>query len=220
MLQLSASRDRLRLMFMLLTGWAFATAMVIPAAAAQGATMWLDPATLDISAGDNATVEIWVEGVAELAGAEIQLAFDPEILEVVDANSSTEGVQIAHGDFLTPDFVVQNEADPKMGLIEYAIACIPLDRAVSGSGVLARITLHAVAEGEASVNVDRALLANARGESIGVETSSSRIDVSGPGQRALTSELLAVVGTASVLGGCVAVVWRTIRARKAIQCEI
>ena len=215
MQQLSLSHFRLRVRFILLASLAFVAA-VVPAAA-EGATMWLDPASLDMAPGDDTSVEIWIEDVTELAGAEIQLGFDPELLEIVDAGPSSAGVQIAHGDFLSPDFVVQNRADPKTGLIDYAIACIPLEKAVSGNGVLARITLRAVAEGKARIDVDRVLLANAHGESIGVEANPSLITVSGPGQRALAGMLVALVATATALGGCVVVGWRSIRAHKAVH---
>lgn len=219
MQQLPMSRARLRLTPKLLACCALVAAIVIHAAA-QGTRMWLDPATLQMATGDESTVDIRVETAVELAGAEIHVGFDSELLEVVDADPSVDGVQIAHGDFLSADFVIQNDAAATAGRIDYAIACIPLDKAVSGEGVLARLTFRAVAEGEAQVTVDRVLLANARGESVEVETGSSLITISGPGQGVLRGVLIGVAGTTVVLGGCVVVGWRTLRARKLIRREI
>jgi hypothetical protein len=133
---------------------------------------------LELAPGDEGTLDVRVEDVAQMAGAELHLTFDPAVLEVVDADSLMEGVQIAHGDFLSPDFVVQNIAEPGTGGVDYAIACMPLDKAVSGSGVLARVTFRALAKGEIQVAVRSALLADVQERPIPVETGSSVVVVS------------------------------------------
>jgi hypothetical protein len=181
-------------------------------AAAQGAQIWLDPATLDLAPGDVGTLAIRVEDVAQLAGAEVSLTFDPALLEVVDAIPSVEGAQVAHGDFLSPDFVVQNTADPTIGTVDYAIACMPLDKAVSGSGVLARITFRALAEGETSVAIRSALLADMQRQPIAVETGSSVVVVTRSGP---SPEVWALIGlvAAAVAAGFIAVVWNAVRER-------
>ena len=219
MQQLPMSHDRLRLTPKFLACCALVAAMEIHAVA-QGARMWLDPAAVQMAPGDDITVDIQVENAIELAGAEVHLSFDSELLEVVDADPAADGVQIAHGDFLSPDFVIQNDAAATAGKIDYAIACIPLDKAVSGEGTLARLTFRAVAEGEAQVIVDRVVLANARGESVEVETDSSLVTISDREQGALRGVLIGAAGTAVVLGGCVVVAWRALRARKLIRREI
>jgi hypothetical protein len=181
-------------------------------AAAQGAQIWLDPATLDLAPGDVGTLAIRVENVTDLAGAEVSLTFDPALLEVADADPSAEGAQIAHGDFLSPDFVVQNTADPTIGTVDYAIACMPLDKAVSGSGVLARITFRALAEGETSVTIRSALLADVQRQPIAVETGSSVVVVARSGPSPGVWALIGLVA-AAVAAGFIAVVWNAVRER-------
>ncbi len=161
----------------------------VTAVAMQGARVWLDPQVLQVAQGDTTTLDIRVEGVTGLAGAEVHLAFDPALVEVVDADPSTEGVQIAHGGFLSPDFVVQNRADASKGTVDYAIACMPLDKAVSGSGVLARITFRGLAKGESTVTISSVLLADRDGGTIVAETGSARVMVSS----SVTSSLMAWV---------------------------
>ena len=179
--------------------------------AAPGARMWLDPATLALAPGDVETLEIRLENVVRLAGAEVHLTFDPALLEVVDADPSTGGTQIAHGDFLSPDFVVQNVADPASGTVDYAIACM-LDKAASGGGVLARITFRTVAEGETLITISGALLADAEGRPIEVDTGSSVAVISRPG---LSPGVWALIGlvAAAVVAGSMAVVWNAVRER-------
>ena len=182
-------------------------------AAAQGAKVWLDPATLELAPGEEGTLEIKVQNVVQLAGAEVHLTFDPALLEVVDAESSTEGTQITHGDFLSPDFVVQNAADPATGTVHYAIACMPLDKAVNGSGVLARITFRALGQGESLVSISGVLLADAQTQSITVETESSVVVVSRSGPSSPVWALIGLVAVA-VTAGSVAVIWNAIKAHK------
>lgn len=203
---------KLRRSALILLGCWGLIAWIVGPVAAQGANMWLDPTTLDLAPGDVGTLDIRVENVTQLAGAEVNLTFEPTLLEVVDADSSTEGVQIAHGDFLSPDFIVQNVADSATGTVNYAIACLPLDKAVSGDGVLARITFRALAEGETLVNIRGALLADAQRQPIAVETDSSVVAIGRPGPSLGVWALIGLVA-AAVVAGVIAVVWNAVRER-------
>jgi len=187
------------------------TAAVVGAVRAQGGRLWVEPDTMALAPGDEGTVEIWVAGVSGLAGAEIHLTFDQQLLQVVDAEAEVEGVQIAHGGFLPADFVVQNSADQAKGTIDYAIACNPVSRAVSGSGVLARVTFQAAAEGETWVDIRSALLADAGAQPIAVETDPSVIVVRRPGPSPAVWTLIGMVAIAVTAGFCV-VLWRTFKA--------
>ena len=191
--------------------WGFVVLVAVPVAA-PGTRIWLDQVTLDLSPGDVGTLEIRLEDVNELAGAEVHLTFDPALLEVVDADPATEGTQIAHGDFLSPDFVVQNITDPAQGTVDYAIASMQLDEAASGSGVLARITFRALAEGETLVTISGALLADTQGRPIQVETGSSVAVISRSGPSAGVWVLIGLVA-AAVVAGFIAVVWNAVKER-------
>ena len=180
--------------------------------AGQGTRMWLEPATLDLAPGDEGTLEIHIGNVTELAGAEVHLTFDPALLEVGDADPSTEGTQIAHGDFLSPDFIVQNTADPANGTVDYAIACIGLDKTASGSGILSRITFHALAEGETLITISGVLLSDAQGQPIAVETDSGVAVITRPGPSLRVWVLIGLVA-AAVGTGFVTVLWLTVKER-------
>ena len=189
---------------LVLLGCAVLCAWAIGSATAQGASMWLEPASLDLAVGDVTTVDIRVQNVTELAGAAVHLTFDPAVLEVVDADSSVDGVQITHGDFLRPDFIVQNAADGAAGTVDYAIACMSLDNAVSGDGVLARITFRGLARGETTIDMQGVLLADKDGQPIEVETDSSRVVVGGAGSPIIWV-LVGLAGIVVLIGAAVLV---------------
>ncbi len=179
---------------------------------AQSTRVWLDPARLEIAPGGAGTLSIRVENVHQLAGAEVHLTFDPALLEATDEDPLTEGVQIAHGDFLSPDFVAQNIVEPGNGTIDYAIACIPVDKAVSGSGVLARLSLHALSEGETLVSIRSVLFADPQGQPIETDADSSLVVISRSGPPLTVWGLIGLVAIIVAIG-LVAVVWSAIKAR-------
>jgi hypothetical protein len=115
-------------------------------AAPQATIVRCDPATVAGPLGSTIDIDIYVENVVDLYGADVRLGFDPDVLEVVDADPATPGVQITPlDDFLSPDFVVRKglgyAEDPDV--IWYAATQVNPSEAVSGSGPLARITFRA-----------------------------------------------------------------------------
>jgi len=110
----------------------------------------IEPAKAAIAPGEEVSLSIRVENVSDLAGAEIHLAFDPNVLEVIDADTNADGVQIAHGDLIAADVVGQNWADNAAGTIDYGAA--QLQRAgVSGSGTLVVIHFRGKARGSSAI---------------------------------------------------------------------
>jgi len=179
----------------------------------EKARIWLTPERLNLAPGDEGTLEIRVENVTHLAGAEVHLTFDSSLLEIKDAYPETEGVQITHGDFLSPDFVVQNSADPSNDKIDYTIACMPIDKAVSGSGVLARITFNALTKGESLMKIRSALLSDKQSQPIEAELESSVVVIEHSSQSPMVWALIGLVAV-SVTIGLAAVVWQTIKNSK------
>jgi hypothetical protein len=95
-------------------------------------------------------VEVRVNDVVDLYGVDVKVAFDPHVLEVVDANPLKEGIQVQDGGFLSPDFVVSREADNAAGALEYATTQVSDSLPVSGSGVLFTIRFKAKSSATAS----------------------------------------------------------------------
>jgi len=67
------------------------------------------------------TVEVYVQDVVDLYGADVQLRFDPTLFQVRDADPARPGIQIViHDELLHPDLRLHQEADPETGRIWYA----------------------------------------------------------------------------------------------------
>jgi hypothetical protein len=137
--------------------------------AQEGATVRLEPLPGQEEA-DAVTVAIRIENATRLYGAEVHLAFDPARLEVQDADPDKEGVQIQAGDFPSPDFVVQNQADNTRGTIDYAVTQVAPREAVDGSGILATVTVKDKDMGTSSLTFVGAKLADPDGQEIPSQT--------------------------------------------------
>lgn len=120
-------------------------------------------------------VEIWINDVSDLYGADVRLAFDPAIIEVVDADPNKAGVQITDGDFLQNTFVAQNEADNAAGTIIYALTQLNPQPPANGSGILAIISFRAKAVGYSNLDFTFTQLANRDGEELFAAASNGNI---------------------------------------------
>ena len=81
------------------------------AAPGQEAVVRPDPLISAVPVGGQVVIDIYIQDVQNLYGADIRLSYDPTVLEVQDANPAVSGVQIQPlSSFLKPDFVARNKA--------------------------------------------------------------------------------------------------------------
>ena len=150
-------------------------------ARANGPVVRVVPASQDLPVGGVTTVDIRIEAVADLYGADVRLSFDPAKLKVQDANTAVAGIQVHVGTFPDPTggrgFVVLNSADNIAGQIAYAVTLLSPASPVSGSGVLARVTFQAIGEGTSPIAFTSAALSNPQANPIAVTTEGGQITV-------------------------------------------
>jgi len=121
--------------------------------------------------GDTFEVQVWVENVSDLYGADVQLSFDPGKLEVVDVNPSTITVEITpRSELLYPDLTVKKEADNSNGKVWYAAAQLNPRPPASGSGPLCSFYVNVLSAGQADIKVDYSKLSDKNGIEIPAET--------------------------------------------------
>ena len=99
-------------------------------------TVSLGGAVLEVAAGQTAPLSVVVTDIQDLYGMELHLRFDPAVLQVADADPNKDGIQVTAGDFLSADFVAQNQADNQTGSIDYAVTQVSPNEPKSGSGTL------------------------------------------------------------------------------------
>lgn len=131
-----------------------------------------------IGLGLTGTVLIQVRSVSDLYGADVQLSFDPQVIEVVDADPSTGGLQVQAGDFLAPGFLIRNTADNEAGTVWYAMTQLNPSQPKSGSGTLIIVTFRGKKEGGSSeIVIESATLATRWGETIPLILENGRVQV-------------------------------------------
>ncbi len=130
------------------------------------------------------SVDMYVENVVDMYGADAKLLFDSTALQVVDAYSGQTGVQIQPlAGFLAPDFVIRNTADNSVGSAWYAVTQNGQvhPNPVSGSGAIARLTFQALEAGAYVLPFDSVYkLAKKLGDVIPAITQACSISFWGP----------------------------------------
>ncbi|RXT08756.1 leucine-rich repeat domain-containing protein [Ammoniphilus sp. CFH 90114] len=103
--------------------------------------------------GSTFTVAIHISGAQELYGASLKLSFNPNLLSVVDADISTEQIEIAPG-VIIHGAEIKNMVDNPAGTISFAVTKTGDVGGFSGNGDLAYITFKVAddAEGQLSLN--------------------------------------------------------------------
>lgn len=148
----------------------------------EGARLSFLPAPAAIQGCETISVQVWANDVAGLYGVDIALAFDAGVLEVVDADTARPGVQVQHGGFLSPDFVVSREADNTAGTVHYTVSQVAPSPPVDGSGVLLTVLFRARSATSASaVAFTQADLVDLDGMLLEVTPVTGSIGAAAPG---------------------------------------
>ena len=113
-------------------------------------------------------VNVHLENVQDLYGADMQFRYDPARLKVRDDSRRLEGIQISPGPMLASDdrFVVTNSADQETGLINFVFVLLKPAPPISGEGDLVTIVFEIVGDGPYAVEVAKAQLVSSSLESV------------------------------------------------------
>ncbi|MEM7535318.1 MAG: LamG-like jellyroll fold domain-containing protein [Chloroflexota bacterium] len=144
------------------------------------ATIYITPEDSQIYASDIYTVNIKVDNIQNFYGAQVELAYDPAVIEVMDAYDFLGGVQLTHGDFLTAEATIFNTVDAVNGTINYAISLQGNKSGVSGSGTLAQIAVRGLVPGTSPVSLTQVILSDPQSQPISYTKRSGQIVVLNP----------------------------------------
>src|SRR5690606_3340532 len=79
------------------------------------------PSTLTLGVGERVDIVVEVVDVQALYAFDVQLSFDPAVIEVIDADPALPETQISFGTFLDTGLVARNRVDPNEGTIHFAM---------------------------------------------------------------------------------------------------
>ncbi len=168
---------------------------VLPASAQSGsALVRVDPAVLEISPGQTVTLTVVLDDAQDVYGIDVRATFDPQVIEVVDADPAKEGIQMMAGTFPQPDFVARNVADNEAGTLRYAVTQVNPTEPANGSGTVYSVQLRAKADaGESPFTIGLVEMADRTGQLLAVESESGVIRIVSAEQAAPTDAPTAVV---------------------------
>lgn len=146
-----------------------------------GTVVRVQPASVSLNPNESTTLEIRIENVAELFAADIEIRFDPAILQVQDADPGKDGIQVQPGNFPSPDFVAENVADNSAGVIRYALTQLPPSTPLNGSGLMLSITFQGVANGSSNITIANLALATNQGQQIQATPENGTVTVGSGG---------------------------------------
>jgi hypothetical protein len=140
------------------------------------------PPAIGLAPNTQGRIDIVIENVQALYGLEFQLAFDPDIIEVIDANPDEKGVQIQPAYWLKGSFVAVNQVDNGSGRIDFAATLLRPALPVSGNLAMASISFVARNTGSSAISIQSAILSTRNADVIPYTKQAGKIDINPDGQ--------------------------------------
>lgn len=154
-----------------------ALCVAAPARAQEGAKVGVF-ADLEIPLNARVEVPVEVRDVSDLYAVDLTIRFDPDILQVEDADPNRAGVQPGLATFLDAGMTLFNIVDNETGTVRFVMSQINPSEGKSGSGNLLVLYFVAKQAGTSQVTMEAVELANRLGEAIPVSGVNAEIAVS------------------------------------------
>jgi len=170
----------------------------------QNTAVSVSPAQTNLECNQTGEVDLVITDVQGLSGVDLKLTFDPDIVEVVDADNVQPDVQVQPGD--RPDvsggqgLVQLNEADNAQGVIDYAAIRLG-SPAQSGDGIIISITFKGLVAGTSPVTIQSLLLTGPTGNPIQATQANGQITVTCEGQTPIPTTATTATATATRVPG-------------------
>lgn len=135
-------------------------------------------ADLEIPLNTRVEVPVEVRDVSELYAVDLTIRFDPDVLQVEDANSNQAGVQPGLATFLDAGMTLFNEVDNETGTVRFVMSQINPSEGKSGSGNLLVLYFVGKQAGTSQVTVEHAEASDRYGVAITLSGVDAEIVVS------------------------------------------
>jgi hypothetical protein len=127
----------------------------------------ITPQDAQVPLGEIAQIAVEIVDVQALYGMDIQLRFDPAVLEVVGATPEAQA-QVAQGNFMDAGFVVINKVDNEAGTVRYVMTQLNPSTPKDGTGVLIVMNVRGKKDGATTaITLDKVDMARRDGTTFG-----------------------------------------------------
>ena len=135
-------------------------------------------ADLEIPLNTRVEVPVEVRDVSELYAVDLTIRFDPDVLQVEDANPNQAGVQPGLATFLDAGMTLFNEVDNETGTVRFVMSQINPSEGKSGSGNLLVLYFVGKRAGASQVAVEHVEASDRYGVAITLSEVDAEIVVS------------------------------------------
>ena len=143
-----------------------------PAQPAGASRLLFEPGQSALATGEETTVSVLADGVTDLFGSPLRIAFDPAVVNIVE---------ITRGDFLAgperTDLIFSRNIRNQVGQAAVNISRFPGTGGATGRGELIQIRLRGVAPGQTQLNVSPTGARRADGNPLTLQGASLQLTV-------------------------------------------
>lgn len=146
-----------------------------PTVEPEGAVLKVEPAQLTLCA-QASSGEVNIENVAALSALQLEVSYDPAVVQVIDADPARDGVQVQVGDAFAGGFIAQNSVDSVTGRITFAATLFGGER-IDGDANIIEVDWQPQAVGVAAINLEDVILVDNFGQIIDFTPQNGTIEV-------------------------------------------
>lgn len=132
----------------------------------------------EVSPGERVEVPVEIRDVTDLYAVDLEIRFDPDVIQIEDANPNLDGVQPALGTFLDAGLTLFNSVDNDEGVVRFVMSQVNPSEPKSGNGILLVLYVVGEEEGTSDLEVTTLELSDRFGEAIAVEAVDGSVTVS------------------------------------------
>ena len=122
------------------------------------------------------TMQIRVENAVNLAVVEMEISYDPAVIQVIDADDARRGVQVRPDSVFSTDSIFTNDVDTDRGIIQFGAGVIGVP-VINGSNPLIAIDWRPQRVGTSTVTIESLTLTDSNGQTINAPVLSGVVDV-------------------------------------------
>jgi hypothetical protein len=146
-------------------------------AQATQASIGFEPNAVTLSTGATSEVAVSIQDMRDLYAFDVTVRYDPAYIEIIDADPTTDGIQVSQGTFLEGGMAIKNSVDPQAGTISYVTTQLNPSMPRSGSGVLLVIRLRGKKDGATNLSFGDVQLSTRDGNAIPFNANEAAVTI-------------------------------------------